>query len=115
MCLRGSAQRLLSDLTEYQIDDYDEIKMALMKRFCPSERESAYRCEFRTCKRTKTDTAADYGYMIKKLACKAFPSMSSQARENVVIDQYISGLGDQELKRHVQFGHPKTLDEAIRV
>jgi hypothetical protein len=34
-------------------------------------------------------------------------------RENLVIDQYISGLGDLELKKYVQFSHPSTLDKAI--
>ncbi|XP_061180593.1 uncharacterized protein LOC133189204 [Saccostrea echinata] len=35
------------------------------------------------------------------------------SRENLVIDQYISGLGDIELKKYVQFAHPLTLDKAI--
>ncbi|XP_062608079.1 uncharacterized protein LOC134269914 [Saccostrea cucullata] len=35
------------------------------------------------------------------------------SRENLVIDQYISGLGDIELKKYVQFAHPSTLDKAI--
>ena len=29
------------------------------------------------------------------------------------MDQFITGLDRPELKRHVQFGHPRTLNEAI--
>lgn len=31
----------------------------------------------------------------------------------MIIEQYISGLGDADLKRHVQFSHPSSLDNAI--
>ncbi|CAC5358814.1 unnamed protein product [Mytilus coruscus] len=34
-------------------------------------------------------------------------------RESLIVEQYISGLGSAELKRHVQFAHPTTLDRAI--
>lgn len=35
------------------------------------------------------------------------------SREDLIIDQYISGLGDLEIKKYVQFAHPSTLDKAI--
>ena len=34
-------------------------------------------------------------------------------RESLIVEQYISGLGSAEIKRHVQFAHPTTLDHAI--
>lgn len=34
-------------------------------------------------------------------------------RESLVIEQYISRLEDRELRRHVQFAHPTTVDKAI--
>lgn len=34
-------------------------------------------------------------------------------REGLTVEQFISGLGSQELKRYVQFSHPKSLDRAI--
>lgn len=35
------------------------------------------------------------------------------SREDLIIDRYISGLGDLEIKKYVQFAHPYTLDKAI--
>jgi hypothetical protein len=34
-------------------------------------------------------------------------------RESLIVEQYITGLGNQEVKKHVQFAHPNTLDRAI--
>lgn len=43
----------------------------------------------------------------------AFPGIPYDAKEIYIIDQFIYGLGNQELKKHVKFIHPKTLDHAI--
>ena len=43
----------------------------------------------------------------------AFPGIPYDAKEIYIIDQFIYGLGNQELKKHVKFKHPKTLDHAI--
>ena len=34
-------------------------------------------------------------------------------RESLIVEQYINGLTNPEMKRHVQFAHPNTLDRAI--
>lgn len=84
-----------------------------MQRFSPQERESAYRWEFRTRRRQKQESITDYGYALKRLACNAYPNLPVNALETVVVDQHILGLGEHEVKRHVQFGHPKSLESAI--
>jgi hypothetical protein len=112
MCLKGTAQKLLGDLETHQFD-YLEFKNILAQRFHPPERETAYRCEFRTRRRQKGETAADYGYALRRLGCNAYPDMAYSAREICIVDQYINGLGNQDIRRHVQFNHPTTLAAAI--
>ena len=109
MCLRGPAQKILSDLTLGQLSDYTSIKSALAQRFHPRESEVAYRCEFRNLKRQKDETVADYGYRLRRSAQKAYPALKCSDIEPTVIDQYIHGLNNHELKKHVQFHHPQTL------
>ena len=111
--LRGIAQRVLSELTAADLANYNQLKSALSQRFYPPEREAAYRCEFRSKKRRREESAADYGYNLRRLANRAFPKIPMNMREGLIIEQYISGLGNPELKRHVQFSHPTTLDKAI--
>jgi hypothetical protein len=113
MSLRGSAQRLLSDLNPGQINNYSYLLTVLGRRFNPAERETAYRCEFRNRKQQKSETAADFGYALQKLCVKAYPSVQSEAREIYVIDQFINGLIKPEVRSHVQFRHPNTIHSAI--
>jgi hypothetical protein len=113
MSLRGTAQKLLGDLAPEQLHSYGTLKYVLEQRFSPVEREAAYRCEFRARKCQRGESSSDYGYAIRRLGYRAFPCVEHSAREIYVIDQFINGLWDQGLRRHVQFGHPKTLEVAI--
>ena len=113
MSLRGNAQKLLSDLNAKQITQYSDIKSALEQRFHPPGQESAFRSEFRNRRRDKNESVTDYGYALCRLGCLAFPDTPYDAKEIYIIDQFIHGLGSQELKKHVKFKHPKTLDQAV--
>lgn len=53
MCLRGYAQKILSDLTLGQVSDYNAYKTFLSQRLQPSEGEVAYKFEFRNRRRQK--------------------------------------------------------------
>ena len=113
--LRGEAQKLLSSLTYAQFMDYNTLKRALSQRFNPEEREIAYRCEFKNRKRMKNEQPSDYGYILQRLGRKAYPNMPYSALEVHILDQFIMGLGCLELQKHVQFHHPKTLEQAINL
>lgn len=56
---------------------------------------------------------ATYAYALRRLAHKAYPNM--QLPEQVLVNVYINGLGDKELKRHVYLSKPQTLDAAIKL
>ena len=64
-------------------------------------------------KRDKGESVSDYGYQLNKLARKAFPNLTLSQLEMHVIDQLITGIGNYELQKHVQFGHPKSINAAI--
>ena len=113
--LRGEAQKLLSSLSYTQFTDYATLKQALIQRFSPKERELTYRCEFRNRRRMKDEQCSDYGFALRRLAQRAYPNIPYLALEVQLIDQFIMGLGSLELEKHVQFHHPKTLDEAINL
>lgn len=113
MCLRGNAQKILSDLTLRQLSDYIALRQVLSQRFDPREAEIANRCEFRYLKRQKGQSAADYGYSLRRLAQKAYPTLRYTDIEPTLIDGFLNGLNNQELKKHVQFHHPQTLNQAF--
>lgn len=111
--LRGSAQRLLGGLTLGQLSDYNTIKQELYQRFSPREREDVYKCEFREYKRKSGESVTDYCYALRRVAQRAYPQMPYSNLENFLVDRYIHGLGNSDLKKHVQFRHPKSLAQAI--
>ena len=113
MSLQGEALMALGDLPDEIQTDYRALVSELTRRFNPAERETAYRVEFRNRYRRSNETAMQFGYALKRLANKAFPSMTLSAQEQWVMDQFVAGLSNHDLRKHVQFGHPKSLNEAI--
>ena len=113
MSLQGEAQRILGDIPPWIQADYQALVKELNDRFNPSERETAYRFEFRNRTRASNETPMTFGYSLRRLAAKAFPETSLNDREYWIIDQFINGLGNLETKKSVLYGHPKNLNEAI--
>ena len=55
----------------------------------------------------------DYGLAPNRIASDAYPRMPPEARETIVIDQFVSGVPSKDLRRHVQFHHPSSIHEAM--
>ena len=113
MSLRGTAQKLRSNLTVGQLADYYTLKSVLEQRFNPRERVIAYRSEFRNRRQGKSESASDFGYQLRRLALQAYPQVPYNSLELQVVDQFIYGLSDFEMRKEVSFSHPRTLDQAI--
>ncbi|XP_033758158.1 paraneoplastic antigen Ma3-like [Pecten maximus] len=113
MSLRGAAQKILADLTMSQLGNYAQIKDILAERFAPPGRENAYRCQLKNRSYKEKESINSYGLELRRLAALSFPDMSPKAREVNIIDQFIHGLRSHEMKKHVQFKHPTTLEAAI--
>ena len=113
MSLRGAAQEILSEHTLGELDNFSAISHALTQRFHPPERETAYRNEFRNSRQKRSQNASEYGHYLRKLGSKAFPEIPKSARELYTIEQFINSLDDHELRKHVKFNRPLSLDEAI--
>ena len=61
----------------------------------------------------QSESISQYGYSIRRLVTLAYPEMPRDARDVFAIDHFIHGLISNDMKKHVHFNHPKTLDEAI--
>ncbi|XP_071123346.1 uncharacterized protein [Mytilus edulis] len=114
MSLRGTAQKLLGDLKPELVKSYDSLKSVLAQRFNPKERVTAYRCEFRSRIRKRGESLADFGYALRRLVRLAYPEGEyNTVLEQLVINQFINGLSNVEMEKHVQFAHPQKLEAAI--
>jgi len=93
--------------------DYDALVVVLSKRFDPKERVLSYRSEFKQRKRGNGESIEEFGSDLQRLLRKGFSFTDKESGNELLIDQFVTGLVAQELMAYVHFGHPATLDEAI--
>lgn len=56
------------------------------------------------------ETVSEYENSLRRLASQAFPTFPSDMCESLTVEQFVVlGLRCHELKRYVQFSHPKTV------
>ena len=111
--LKGDARKILRSLSMLEKTDYGLLQMALAREFDMQEMVMAHRSVYKNRRRKKDETVAQFGFELRRLAQKAYPALSLRELEVHIIDQYLEGLGDKELRKHVQLHHPQTLSQAI--
>ena len=92
---------------------YDSLVVALTQRFKPDGQQEAYKAEFRHRTRKRDESFMEYGYALKRLAIRAFLKITHEAREDLIVDQFLQGLADAEMRRHISLTHPSGVDQAV--
>ncbi len=81
--------------------DWTELKTLLTQRFQPSDLTAAYKAQFRTRKRQRSEDIPTYVDALQKLAEMAWPLLDPIARDEMVADQFLNGLDSHELRVQV--------------
>ena len=110
--LKGIARSVKTDMPLSTTSNYELLVPTLAKYFSSEGKEAAYQAELRQKRRGKDEKLMDYGHELTRLCKKAFPRMDRSAREQFVLEHFKSGL-DSELRKHVQFQHPNSVEEAV--
>ena len=111
--LRGKARETLDTLAHEEWENYVCVVGALKKRFDPEHRQGVKKNDFWNRRKRKEETMIEYGYDIKRLSKRAYPKMARSSLEELAIDQFVEGLHDREIQKHVYLKHPQSLDQAI--
>ena len=93
------AANLLIGMTLGQLDDYNFLRARLSRRYDPPEREEAHRSELRACMRRRNESADEFAENIKSLAQRAYPSADQNMLDNLVVERFREGHGNEELKK----------------
>ena len=72
-----------------------------------------HKSEFKKRHKKSDETIREYGYELRRMAARSFPSHDERSREEWIIDQFQTGLCNVGMQRHVFLKHPKTLEEAM--
>ena len=94
--LTGPAANLLIGMTMGQLDDYNFLRARLSRRYDPPEREEAHRAELRA--RTRRRKSAEN---LKNLVQRTYTSADQNMLDNLVVERFREGHGNEELKKHL--------------
>ena len=92
---------------------YDSLVNALTQRFKPEGQEEAFKAEFHHGVRRKVESFLEFGHNLRRLAIRAFPRINHVSREELVVDQFLVGLSEVDMRIHVRLSHPANVDQAI--
>ena len=99
--LTGPAANLLIGMTLGQLDNYNFLRTRLSRRYDPPEREEAHRAELRARTRRRNESADEFAENIKNLAQRAYPWADQNMLDNLVVERFREGHGNEELKKHL--------------
>ena len=110
-CLVQDAREVLTTVPLLLQTDFDVLIAALDERFRPPGREAQY--TFKLMNRTlrADEDLAAYAHDLRRLAKRAFPG--EPPNERVLINIFVKGLRDNNMKRHVHAFTPATLRDAV--
>ena len=99
--LTGPAANLLIGMTLGQLDNYNFLRTRLSRRYDPPEREEAHRAELRARTRRRNESADEFAENIKNFAQHAYPLADQNMLDNLVVERFREGHGNEELKMHL--------------
>ena len=97
--LTGPAANLLIGMTLGQLDDYKFLRARLSRRYDPPEGEEAHRAELRARMRRRNESADEFAENLKNLAQRAYTSADQIMLDNLVVERFREGHGNEELKK----------------
>ena len=77
---------------------YDSLVNALTQRFKPEGQEETFKAEFRHRVRRKDESFLEFGHYLRRLAIRAFTRINHVSREELVVDQFLEGLSEVDMR-----------------
>ena len=86
-------------MTMGQLDDYAFLVARLSRRYDPPEREEAHCAELRARTRRRNESADEFAENLKNLAQRAYTHADQNMLDNLVVERFREGHGNEELKK----------------
>ncbi len=94
---------------------WEELKDLLTRRFQPRDLTSAYKAQFRARRRQRNEDIHTYVDTLQKLAEMAWPYLDPLAREEMVADQFLTGLDNHELRVQAATSDVRRIEDLMRI
>ncbi len=112
--LRGTALAYVTR-APFPLRRWEELKTLLMKRFQPTDLTATYKAQFRSRRRHQTEDIYTYVETLQLLADLARPFMDYHTKEEMVVDQFLLGMGNHELSVQVAAHGHRRVEDIFRV
>lgn len=113
--LSGNAAQILNDIPFGSLRDYNMIKQCLIDRFQPQNQRKLHVAKLRARTRRRNETLEDLAHDIKNMVRLAYPDLDMKCREDMALECFADAINDEQLRRDLIVGGPKTMSEAIRL
>ena len=91
------------------------MKTLLTRQFQPHDQTAAYKAQFGTQRRQKSEDIPTYVEALQKLTEMAWPLLDQIARDEMVADQFLNGLDSHELRIQVAATGIRRIEDLMRV
>ena len=113
--LRGTAQGVLSDLSQEQRTNFNLLISALATRFEPVQQSELYWAKKKSRIRRKGEPIVELAQDIRKPLRLAYPSATTGVLEQLPKDCFIDALNDHDLEWAVLQGKPFSVEDALKL
>lgn len=113
--LRGEAQKILNTLTYHQFTSYRTLKTIISEAFHSNETQLRDQLIFRfhNCQQMHSQTLSSYSNELQALAREAYMHNTISEINKLVLDQFIIGVLNPEIKHYLRHCAPRSVEEAI--
>ena len=94
---------------------WEELKDLLTRRFQLRNLTSVYKAQFRARRRQRNEDIHTYVDTLQKLAEMAWPYLDPLAREEMVADQFLTGLDNHELRVQAATSDGRRIKDLMRI
>ena len=113
--LRGSAQQVMSDLSDYERRNYNTLVKAISNRFNPDRQTELYKAQLRCRKRQPNESIPELGQAIKRIVRLAYPNANFELIDSLSRDHFLDAISDSNLRMQIYQARPTSIDEAVCV
>lgn len=113
--LRGEALQVVQQLEQVAKTDYRAMKEKLLQRFSSINRSKVFQAQLSARRRGDGESLPKLAQNIRYLVGHAYPELHGYGDmfEKLSTNHFLDALISSEMRAHVFYSHPRTLDDAL--
>ncbi len=115
MRLRGEARNLILPDESCKVPSFQKLCKRLKERFGIVDNPSLFVSQIRARRRKDKESIPELSQWIQTMGRKGYPGLSSETRDQVLLDFFVNSLPDENQRRYIMDREPMSMSEAAKV